>query len=69
MLDPDKLQWQRLWLVWGAGPTIASGDDEFVASMLRRYPHRQLFNVDDVYPGQEWQTGGVWLMTNDTLSR
>jgi uncharacterized membrane protein len=62
----DELpRWQRLFLVWNAGPMTASTEDAAVQTILARYPHTQL--DENKIP---WATslvdGGVWLLTKET---
>jgi hypothetical protein len=38
--DLNAVEWHRAWFMVGSGPTIAQAEDDAVADLLARYPHR-----------------------------
>lgn len=59
----SELQWRRVWLVWGAVPTIAEAEDAAIAYLLDQYPNGQVIDLDLLFTGDNATVdGGVWLI-------
>lgn len=59
----EHIPWRRAWLVWGAVPTIARAEDDAIAELLAMYEHEQVFDLDEMFTGDEKTVdGGVWLL-------
>lgn len=59
----SDLQWRRVWLVWGAVPTIAEAEDRAIADILETYPNGQVIDLDLLFTGDNATVdGGVWLI-------
>lgn len=57
----ERLSWHRAWLIWVAGPNQSAQEDAWVAAVLARHQHEQVYALRVGLAG-ELMGGGVWLL-------